>query len=384
LLFAIRYSLFAIRYSLFAICPFADFLEVPTMPFEVKEVDRTFYAERLADLLPSQVIDVHAHVWLKAFVEPGLDEAPGQARTARWPGRVAEENSIEDLLRTYALMFPRQAVTPLLFGSPRRDVALHKTNGYVSQVAGQHDLPGLIVSTPEWPAEQLERLVRDGGFLGLKPYLSFAPAQVRADEITILDFLPPHHLEVADAHGWIVVLHIPRPARLRDPLNLAQMLDIERRYPNVRLIVAHIGRAYCQEDVGDAFEVLRGTAKMCFDFSANTNAWVMEGLLRAVGPGRVLFGSDLPILRMRMRRICEKGTYVNLVPPGLYGDVSGDPHMREVSQEEGDRLSFFMYEELSAFRRAAEAVGLSAADLQDVFYNNAARLIATNGSRLVG
>jgi hypothetical protein len=78
---------------------------------------------------------------------------------------------------------------------------------------------------------------------------------------------------------------------------------------------------------------------------------------------------------MRMRRICESGFYVNLVPPGLYGDVSDDSHMREVSAEEGRRLSVFMYEELLAFRQAAQAVGLNAEDLADVFYHNAARLI---------
>jgi hypothetical protein len=49
--------------------------------------------------------------------------------------------------------------------------------------------------------------------------------------------------------------------------------------------------------------------------------------------------------------------------------------MREVSDEEGARLTFFMYEELLAFRQAAETAGLTAADMADVMYNNAARLI---------
>jgi hypothetical protein len=75
-----------------------------------------------------------------------------------------------------------------------------------------------------------------------------------------------------------------------------------------------------------------------------------------------------------MRRICEDGRYINLVPPGLYGDVSGDPHLREVSPEEGRRLSFFMYEELWAFRQAAEEVGLTPGDLEAVFYDNAVEL----------
>jgi hypothetical protein len=288
---------------------------------------------------------------------------------------VAEENSIEDLLQTYALLLPEQTVTPLIFGSPRREVVLEQTNAYVSGAARAHDLPGLLVSTPAWSAEEVARRVEDGGFLGLKPYFSFAPAHIPADEITIYDFLPSVHLEVADARGWIVMLHIPRSGRLRDPLNLTQMIEIEARYPNVQLIIAHIGRAYCEPNVGDAFNVLKDTERMMFDFSANTNAWVMERTLRTFGAQRVLFGSDLPILRMRMRRICEDGVYINLVPPGLYGDVSDDPHMREVSSEEVERLTFFLYEELLAFRRAAVMVGLTPADLEDVFYNNAARVM---------
>jgi hypothetical protein len=46
-----------------------------------------------------------------------------------------------------------------------------------------------------------------------------------------------------DRHGWIAMLHVPRAGRLRDPSNLEQIIEIERRYPNVKLIVAHVWRA---------------------------------------------------------------------------------------------------------------------------------------------
>lgn len=341
------------------------------MELQIKPVDTAFYDEHL-DYLPPRLIDIHTHVWLNAFRRPS--DVPRRGPT--WPGRVAAENPIEDLLQTYRLMFPRQSVTPVIFGPATREYDLDASNDYVSWAARQHQLPALLVTTPEWSAHDLEGRVTRGGFLGLKPYLEFAPPHIPSDDITIFDFLPHHHLEVADAHGWIVMLHIPRRGRLRDRANLEMMLEIEHRYPNVRLVIAHIGRAYCPEDIGNAFEVLRDTRRMCFDFCANTSAYAMEQLLRAVGPQRVLFGSDLPIVRMRMRRICEEGFYVNLVPPGLYGDVSDDPHMREVGEDEGEQLSFFMYEELLAFRQAAEAVGLTADDIADVMYNNAARLIA--------
>ncbi len=342
------------------------------MLFEMKDVDREFYRQHLAGFLPARMIDIHTHVWLKDFFQ---HEDP-LTRGAKWPGLVAEDNPIEDLFETYELMFPEQRVTPLVFGSPRRGVDMDQTNGYISQVAQQHDLPSLLVSTPDWTAEEVSQRVRDGVFLGLKPYLNFAPAHIASGDITIEDFLPHAHLEAADEGGWLVMLHIPRRDRLRDPVNLEAMLEIERRYPNLQLIIAHIGRAYCPEDVGNAFEVLKDTERMLFDFSAHTNAQVMEGLIRTVGAKRILFGSDMPILRMRMRRICQGGKYVNLVPPGLYGDVSDDPNMGEVSQEEGERLSFFMYEELLAFRQAAEAIGLSTTDIEDVFYNNAVGVIA--------
>jgi predicted TIM-barrel fold metal-dependent hydrolase len=350
------------------------------VPFECREADRRFYNEHLASWLPSRILDEHTHVWLKELV----DLAVSEERVAKWPRRVADQNPIEDLLASYELMFPKQKVTPLVFGYPATNVDLDRMNGYVSQVSRQHNLPCLLISTPAWSADEVERRVQEGGFLGLKPYLSFAPPHIAAEDVTIFDFLPREHLEVANAHRWVVLLHIPRPGRLKDPVNLEQMLEIERRYPDAGIIIAHIGRAYCVENVGTAFEVLEPTENLVFDFSGSTNGEVMAGILRTAGPKRVLFGSDLPIVRMRMRRICDNGSYVNLVPPGLYGDISDDPHMREVTAEEGEQLSFFMYEELLAFRRAAEATGLSSADLQDVFYNNAARLIsAAGGSALV-
>ena len=45
------------------------------------------------------------------------------------------------------------------------------------------------------------------------------------------------------------------------------IMEIEEKYPNVKLIVAHIGRAYIPSDSGDAFKRLASTQNMLFDFS---------------------------------------------------------------------------------------------------------------------
>ena len=172
-----------------------------------------------------------------------------------------------------------------------------------------------------------------------------------------------------------MMLHIPRDGRLKDPVNLAQMMEIYNEFPDIRMIIAHIGRAYAPEDVGNAFEVLKQTPNMVFDFTANCSDFAIEQCMRFTGPKRFMFGSDLPILRMRTHRITENGTYINLVPKGLYGDVSDDRHMREVEGEEAEKITFFMYEELLAFKRVCGKLGMTRQDVEDMMYNNAQKMV---------
>jgi uncharacterized protein len=340
--------------------------------FEVNDLDRQIYRDELAAFLPEKMIDIHTHVWLNSLKKHADNEF---ARVVSWPSKVAADNPIEDHLETYRLMFPDKEVTPMIFSSIKKGDDIDGLNTYISESAQKHQLPALIYAPPWWTAEELDRKLTAGGFLGIKVYLNLSPDYIPMEEIRIFDFLPHHFLQLLDDRQGIVMLHIPRNGRLKDPVNLAQMLEIEENYPRLKLIIAHVGRAYCDSDIGNAFEVLKHTRNMLWDFSANTNAVVFQKLLESVGPQRVLFGSDLPILRMRMRRICENEHYINIVPRGLYGDVSGDPNMREVDSPEADRLTFFMYEELLAFKKAAAAVKLSAEAIENIFYLNAKRVI---------
>lgn len=344
--------------------------------FEIKDVDRKTYEEQLEPFLPSKMIDIHTHIWLNKYKKHTENEF---ARVVSWPARVAAENPIEDLAETYNLMFPGKEVGALCFSSIKPGDDFEALNNYTGEAVKRPGFAGLIYSRPDMSGEVLEEKIKAGGFLGVKAYLNFSPEYLPMAEIRIFDFFPHKHLKVLDKNGYIAMLHIPRNGRLKDPVNLAQMLEIEEKYPNIKLIIAHVGRAYCDHDIGNAFDILKGTKNMVFDFSANTNAFVFARLIEAVGPKRILFGSDLPILRMRMRRICKDGRYVNLVPRGLYGDVSADPNMDELDGEDAEKLTFFMYEELLAFKKAAEETGLSAADLEDIFYNNARRILDAAG-----
>lgn len=338
--------------------------------FEVTENDRRIYEEELKDFLPDKFIDIHTHLWRKEFSE-GMTNTLSK-RNVLWPSLVADNNPIEDLQETYRLMFPGKEVSALCFTTR---VPYDKNNEYVAKSTAAAGWAGLYFSVPSQSAEEVEKGIRDGGFLGVKSYLSRSPSYIPTKEIRIFDFFPKHQLEMLNRIGGIVMLHLPRDGRLQDPVNLHQILELKAEFPNVKLIVAHVGRAYTKEDVGNAFDLLDTNPDILYDFSANCCEYAITEVIRHAGVKKVFFGSDMPILRMRTHRIQENGTYINLVPPGMYGDPSQDPHLREVSAEEAEKITFFMYEELLAFKRAAKALNLSRRDVEDIMYNNARKLL---------
>jgi predicted TIM-barrel fold metal-dependent hydrolase len=340
--------------------------------FTLKDVDRRVYKESLQDFLPAQLIDIHTHVWNK---DNQVQSAQPLSRVVSWPSKVADENTVETLADCYRQLFPGKSVVPLMFANVFDADRIDPMNGYVSECAARTGYPSLILAHPSWTGRELEQRIMDGKFRGAKVYLNLSPAYIPEKEIRIFDYLPPHQLDVLNTNGWVVMLHIPRDGRLRDPVNLEQMIEIEKNWPRVKVIIAHVGRAYCDEDVGDAFQRLSVTKTTVFDFSANTNDRVFEGTLRAFGPERCVFGSDMPITRMRMQRTCEQGRYINIVPRGLYGDVSGDKNMREVDPPAAEQLTLFMYEEILAIKKAVERVGLGRVDVEAIFHKNAQRVL---------
>jgi predicted TIM-barrel fold metal-dependent hydrolase len=337
---------------------------------ELTAFDRDFYARELRGYLPPHIIDCHSHVWTRDHLLPA--EQSTASRSAAWAASVAEINPLPDLERDYRSLFPDQQVTPVLMPGIETTMDSVLNNAYVASEAADRGYPALALTKPALTGAEFEQLIESGGFLGCKPYLNFAPAYLPADEIRIYDFLPHHHLEVLNRRGWIVMLHIPRPGRLGDEVNLAQLEEISQLYPDARIIVTHIGRAYDPAQIGRGMELLARSTNLFVDITANTNAQVMERLFDAVGPQRVMFGSDMPIFLMRAHRKNVGGSYVNVVPSGLYGDVTHDSTMEDGG--DFDTTTFLLYEEIAAAKRATTALSFSASEVADLFYTTASRL----------
>lgn len=340
------------------------------LDYKITEFDHEVYEKELKSFLPDKIIDVHTHIG-KASFEPLQGRPAGPKQTVRrWTSLMPKEMTAEDLLDVYRRLFPKNEVTPLVFGDCSHDIA--QVNDYVLETKQKYGYPTLYRSGYDMPIDELEENIIRGGHLGLKPYLNQRPSYIPASETRIFDFLTKEQLELANKHGWIVMLHIARNERLKDKVNLAQLLEIEEKYPNVKLIVAHIGRAYAKEDIGDAFEILKNTKNLLFDFTANLCGDAIKACIEAVGCKRLMFGSDLPIATLRLYRITENGDYINIVPKGYYGDISG---MSQIREEENDRITLMIYEQLRVFKQCAMELKLSDTDVEDILYNNAKRLI---------
>ncbi len=332
--------------------------------FEYKACDRAFYEKHLKDFLPDRMFDAHVHI-----STAGLKSYGSHNGGSTWTDYLCKDMGVGEFLAMNKEMFPNQKMEALVFGMCLTDI--DETNAYVIENNKNYGFPMLYRSDYAEDPDELEAKVKAGGFIGLKPYLSNCPSYIPSNEVRIYDFLPPAQLEVANKNGWIVMLHIPRNKRLGDPVNVAQIMEIEEKYPNIKLIVAHVGRAYTDADFGNAFEILKNTKNMMFDFTANLFTPAITEGIKTVGVDRFLYGTDLPIAVMRMYRIVENGDYFNVVPKGYYGDVTGQPHMRE---EDNDQISLMAYEQLLAFKRSAAELKLTDTDVEKILYSNAKAL----------
>jgi hypothetical protein len=325
-----------------------------------------FRAE-LDEFLPEFIYDSHVHVALPEH----YGEVPAEAIKDSWAAEAPRDLSLEQLSEVQSQFYPGRTVRSLAFTMPVPYAHIEAGNAYVAQGIASGSVDGLLVTRPEWSQEKVLGLVRDGGFLGFKPYPGLVGSR-SDDTVCIDDYFPPAHQEIADEFGLIALIHLPRPERLRDPRNLAELHELVGNRPNIRVIVAHIGRAYTMSYAEPGLAALRDLPTLYHDFAMNLNADVIELALEEIGPERLLYGTDLPICLMRGVREHEGDQYINFSD----GDYTWNtPERRKPAAVEAG-YTLYVYEELRAFRRAAQRAGLTAEQVAQVMGTNALRLVS--------
>jgi predicted TIM-barrel fold metal-dependent hydrolase len=336
-------------------------------------IDRLVYEEEIDPWLPGRIIDCHCHVGLPEHCGPVSPERYKEI----WALEVGLHQSWEEMRDNYRALFPRQEVSALVFGGVHRELDTARGNDYV--LAGlseaRNNAEGLLVTRPEWDAGKITEAMSNG-FLGIKPYPDLAPQGGR--QASIYDFVPREHLAAVNRLSGILMLHLPRPGRLGDPDNIRELIEISELYPSIKLIVPHIGRAFCLPTAKRGLPHFAGRSGVYFDTSANLNADVFQYALETVGPDRLLFGSDLPVTMMRGVREHVGERYIN------YTDGPYSWNTNRKSPEEEANYTYYLYEELRALIKAIQRSGLGIDSMEKMLYSNSARLfgkpVGSNGS----
>lgn len=193
---------------------------------------------------------------------------------------------------------------------------------YLLAAAAEHPatlapLPCINPALPGWE-RQAERLLAAGarGFGELRPHnQGWDPLGPEAERIA--------HL-AADA-GAVLLWHVSEPVGHAYPgkrggITPIELCQLAARVPNARMVAAHLGGGlsfYLQMP-----EVRAAIGNVYFDTAAVSLLYDEGSVARLValaGPGRVLFGSDFPLLapRRQLDRIIAE------LPPGAAPGVCG-------------------------------------------------------------
>jgi uncharacterized protein len=320
----------------------------------VHERNLRIFQEELDDWLPESILDFHVHVFGRGVVPEG--------QTLSCAGHAIESYDLADLAGDLAAVYPGRRTSAVCFGVPEPKYDQRRNDRYLAEACDGRRFFAVRLFDPlhDEPAA-LRADLAGGRFVGIKPYPDYARPDAPA-QAEIADMLPDWAMDIVDELGLLVVLHLPRPGRLADPLNQRQLRRLCEHWPRAAIVLAHIGRTYFLRCVLGHLQAVADLPNLYFD-TAMVNHWeVLEHLFRHAAAGRVVYGTDIPIALAggKSVEINHQYTYVTPVP----WDLSiHDPRGKIV-------FTSFLYEQLRAIRTATQRLGLGAEFLRAVFWEN--------------
>ncbi len=321
--------------------------------------DCVLAADRLADFVPAEIYDIHAHPY-----------HPGHFPVGEWAfldGKgvlgCAEHRSA---LQRY---MPASTLHGLYFGMPRRSADRAAMNEWVAEEVGRNGTPlsrALLVVSPADDRAAVAAALRSGRFCGLKVYHCYAgrPDTMHA---TIEEFAPEWMWEILHEVRGVLMLHIVRDGAMEDAGNQRSIRRLCRAYPRARLVLAHVARSFNYRNARHGLSSLADLDNAVVDTSAICEAEAFRAALEILGPRRVLWGSDYAVSELRGRCVTTGRLFFWLHPELLRPD-----YQAATTTE----MTLVGIESLLCLREACEDRGLTAGDIEDIFRRNALRTLA--------
>jgi predicted TIM-barrel fold metal-dependent hydrolase len=332
--------------------------------FERTSLDKSYYDEHLAYRLPPSIFDVHVHLNLPEHIAAVPD--------SRWKSDWALESGrlmpYDDVIACVAELYPNVEYSIAGMPWPIREADMAANNAYLAGLRAAAKLWPFMTVRPEWPAHAVEKRLVEDNFVGFKPYPDLVSG-VKGAEISIFEFLPHEQWQILNRHGKALMLHLPRKNRIADADNVRELLEARDRYPDVAIIIAHFGRAFCPVFLEEGLDQLGGPDGFYFDTTAVINPEVYDLAFARIPADRILYGSDMPILFWHGRREWSELQYHNLCREEFSWNTD------RKSPEQEATYTLFLYEQVRSILDAMGDHSFSERDRQAVFGGNAKRIL---------
>jgi len=313
-------------------------------------------AREAASRLPQRLFDAHAHLYRQADMRLPAGNlygaGPEVADACVWQSVLGRQVGEQRLVGAIFL--------PVPFAPVERIAAVNMWILDAAAVLPESRAFALVA--PGMRRGDMDPLLGRKPFAGFKPYHTYSTGKPMFDAPPNA-FIPEWVWQMADEHGLAITLHLVRTGALADPENLEYVRSHCEKYTNARLILAHAGRAFHAPNASVGASGLQGLPNLWFDTSGICEAEPLTALLDAFGPRRLMWGSDFPVSDQRGRCVTAGDGFLWISPDHVAG------------ASPACRLLPVGVESLRAHLGAAAAFGLNAEDLEDLFGNNARRLL---------
>ena len=319
------------------------------------DTDRMIYNRQIKTYLPELIFDAHTHLLINAHY-------PDLSPIAHAADPLLCNVDMAYLQQWWSFLFPDSNVHGLVMGFPIPDCKIQNINQYVAEHVSSADRFSILVY-PKMTANELEEQILRYKPAGLKPYMCFAQVP-DIQQAGIVDMIPEHQIALADKYTLAITLHLSKPRGLADQDNLADIEYLVEKYPNCNFVLAHCGRCFITPNMEDAIQRLPAAANLWMDTSAVCDIGVFKILFDGFDRSRILFGTDL------VTASGFRGTYV---PIGMSWQwITADQLIPFGGKP--IEATFAAYENLCAMTYAAKFCKLDNSELENIFFNNAARL----------
>ena len=323
------------------------------------EVDQEFLEREILPFLPDRIFDAHVHILSHDHF------APEQIPTSL--SGTPEQLGLKEYYDFIEWIHPeKRTIGGLFFPLPFVQDIQSANEFIASEVGGERgkNAFGQMLTAPDLDPEWIREQVRQGDFVGLKCYHTLAQVEGPTWHAPIEAYLPEEHVRIAHEEGLSITLHVVRERSLADPVNQKTIRHYCETYPDMRLILAHAGRAFNPWHTIEGIHSLKGLANVWFDTSAVTEAGAFEAIIETMGYEHLLYGTDFHVSHIRGRCVAIGDSF-----HWFYADDMNLDEKHTTLQP-----VLIGLESLRSLRLACWRMKLSDTQIEAIFCNNATQL----------